>query len=89
MKRTQIKRKRKITGEAKMFYEIWQERPHVCENCKIHLGNDARTWNFSHTKPKSIYPELRLDKNNIQLLCYECHYAKDHQTKEKFENRKK
>lgn len=84
-----MKRKRKNTGEAQLFYEIWQERPHICINCKAHLGNDARTWHFSHIKPKGKYPELRLDKNNIQLLCYDCHYAYDFKTKEKFQERER
>jgi len=61
-----MKRKRKSTGEAIVFYEIWNERQHICENCKIYLGNDARTWFFSHIKSKGKYPELRLEKNNIQ-----------------------
>lgn len=83
-----MKRKRKTTGEAKMFYEIWIERTHICANCNCALSDEAKTWNFSHIKPKSTHPELRLDKNNIQLLCYECHYAHDFQSKEKYEKRK-
>tara|TARA_R110000868_G_scaffold411642_1_gene706639 strand:- start:1958 stop:2218 length:261 start_codon:yes stop_codon:yes gene_type:complete len=82
-----VKRKRKSTGEAIVFYEIWNERQHICENCKIYLGDDARTWFFSHIKPKGKYPELRLEKNNIQLLCYDCHYAHDFKTKEKYNAR--
>lgn len=84
-----MNRKRKPTGEAKLFYEIWQERKHICVNCKIHLGDDARTWNFSHIKPKSRNPELRLDKSNIQLLCYDCHYAYDFQGQEKYKERER
>ena len=84
-----MKRKRKPTGEANVFREIWNEREHICSNCGLHLGNDARSFYFSHIKPKGKYPELRLDKNNIELLCYECHYARDFQTKEKFENRRR
>lgn len=29
-----------------------------------------------HVKPKSIYPELALDANNLQILCSECNEAK-------------
>lgn len=82
-------KRRTRTGEAKMFFDIWNERPHVCNNCGTHLGHDARTFHFSHIKPKSTYPELRLDKNNIQLLCYDCHYAYDFRGTEAFEKRKK
>lgn len=84
-----MKYKRKSTGEKELFFEIWNERIHICSNCKIHLGNEAKTFHFSHIKPKSTHPELRLNKNNIQLLCYDCHYAHDFQGKEKFAERKK
>lgn len=84
-----MKYKRKATGEKNLFIEIWNERNHICSNCKIHLGNEPKTFYFSHIKPKGKYPELRLDKNNIQLLCYDCHYAYDFKTKEKFIERKR
>lgn len=82
-----MKYRRKPTGEKKLFYKIWQERPHICVNCKVNLGNEAKTFNFAHIKPKGLYPELRLDPFNIILLCYECHYALDFQTEEKFNSR--
>lgn len=84
-----MKRKRKSTGERELFLEIWNERLHYCINCKINLGNEPRVHYFSHIKPKGKYPELRLDKNNIQLLCFDCHYAHDFQTRNKYEERKK
>ena len=88
-KRKPIKTKRKTTGEKMLFREIWNERLHICENCKVKLDNEARTFYFAHILPKSTHPELRLNKNNIKLLCYECHYAKDFQTKEKYISREK
>lgn len=84
-----MKYKRKSTGEKKLFIEIWNERIHYCSNCKTYLGEEPLVHYFSHIKPKGLYPELRLDKNNIQLLCYECHYAHDFQSKEKYNERKK
>jgi len=83
-----MKRRRKPTGEKKIFKEIWEEREHRCINCLCHLGDEARVHYFSHIKSKGAYPELRLDKNNIQLLCMECHYAFDHQGSEYFLKRK-
>jgi 5-methylcytosine-specific restriction endonuclease McrA len=82
-------KKRKATGEKKMFFEIWEEREHICENCLIHLGSEPIVHYFSHIKSKGAYPELRLDKNNIQLLCMDCHYAYDFQGKDKFNKRKR
>jgi hypothetical protein len=29
---------------------------------------------FHHKKPKGKYPELRLDKNNIMLIDFDCHF---------------
>lgn len=76
---------KKKTGERELFIEIWNERYHICTNCGINLGNEPKVGFFSHIKPKSIYPELRLDKNNIQLLCLTCHTAYDHGSKEKYQ----
>ena len=75
LKNTSIKYKRKPTGERKLFLEIWDERPHVCSNpsCSKFLGNEPKVYFFSHIKSKGAYPELRLDKKNIELLCFECH----------------
>lgn len=82
-----IKSNKKPTGEKELFAEIWAERPHVCVNCKVQLGTEARVHYFSHIKPKSTHPELRLNKDNIQILCMDCHNAYDFQGKKNFEKR--
>lgn len=69
--------KKKASGEKGLFIEIWGERPHYCTACGKWLGYEPKTHYFSHIKAKSVHPELRLDKNNIQLLCFECHYKED------------
>lgn len=79
-----IRYQKKKTGEKELFLEIWAERPHVCVNCKSNLGKTPKTWFFSHIHPKSIYPALRLVKQNIQLLCFTCHRAYDQGTKEQY-----
>lgn len=78
----------KPTGEKQLFIEIWNQRPHMCINCNTWLGNDPCAHFFSHIKSKKQHPELRLVKTNIELLCFDCHYERDHGTKEKFERRK-
>ncbi len=77
LKRSTIKYKRKKTGEKELFLEIWNERPHICSNpeCKKHLGDEPNAFFFSHIKSKGAYPELRLCKDNIELLCVECHQS--------------
>jgi len=75
---------KKATGELKVFEEIWQERQPYCINCGRWLGREMKTHFFAHIKPKSTYPELRLDKDNIMLLCMDCHFAYDHQGQEAY-----
>jgi len=68
-----MKYRRKKTGEAALFAEIWSVRPHYCTHCGDWLGHEMRAWFFSHIKSKGAYPELRLEPDNIQLLCRRCH----------------
>lgn len=77
---SKISQRCRVTGEKEMFLEIWGERPHYCTNpkCRKFLGNEPKVHYFSHIKPKSVYPELRLEKTNIRLLCFQCHYDADH-----------
>jgi hypothetical protein len=67
-------KKHKKTGELDLFIEIWNERPHYCVKCSKWLGNSLKPVFFSHIKSKGAYPELRLTKTNIELLCMDCHY---------------
>lgn len=85
---------KKPTGEAHVFREIWNSRPHECEHCGKPLDL-PRAHYFAHQKSKGAYPELRLDPDNIKLFCFDfsnssegCHYLFDHGTKEQFEERK-
>ena len=32
--------------------------------------------NVDHIKPRKKYPELALDKSNLQVLCEECNHGK-------------
>jgi hypothetical protein len=68
-----VARKRKPTGEAVVFKEIWEEREHTCVSCLANLGNEARAHYFSHIIKKGSNNSLRLDKNNIVLECMDCH----------------
>lgn len=67
----------KPTGEAKMFEEIRNERPHICKVCTRHI-KEARTRCFAHIFSKKMFPKYRLIKANIALVCsIECHNKLD------------
>jgi 5-methylcytosine-specific restriction endonuclease McrA len=54
---------------------VLRERPHVCELCgrRIYRENDVTV---DHIKPRSKFPELDLDKSNLQVLCRRCNSSK-------------
>jgi len=74
------------SGKGKMFLEIWKERLHICENCKEDLGKEPLAHFFSHISKDK---KLSLDKDNLQILCRDCHYAYDFQGRDKFTARTK
>jgi len=55
------------------FLSIWKRRLHNCENCGKWLGNEPLSYMFDHLLEKSKYPELKYEKENIMLVCLECH----------------
>lgn len=64
---------RPATGELALFKEIWAERAHVCTHCGEKLPEPLKPIYFSHIKSKGAFPELRLEKTNIELTCPTCH----------------
>ena len=58
------------TGELKLFKIIWQTRPHRCEVCDKEINEFSHNI-FSHILPKGLYPEYRLDENNIWIMCHD------------------
>ncbi|MEW6470575.1 MAG: HNH endonuclease [Bacteroidota bacterium] len=64
--------KRKRTGEAKVFRQVWETRGHYCEVCGRGI-HEPMHWNFAHVYPKRQYPQWRLEAWNIALLCLDCH----------------
>lgn len=82
------KPKKKATGEADLFREIWMEREHWCVQCESYI-RDPTPANFDHILTKKQRPDLRLSKRNIRILCFDCHFIRHNGTKEQFEARKK
>lgn len=83
IKKNPIKYRRKKTGEKELFLAIWEERKHICNTCGRYLGEEPLVHYFSHIKSKGSHPELRLDKDNIELLCFDCHFDHEFNSKEK------
>lgn len=63
-------------NDKKFFEEIWNERPHFCENCNAYLGDEPLSIFFDHLLEKSTFPALRYIKENIMLLCWQDHADK-------------
>lgn len=70
----------KVTGEKKLFEEIWQERPHVSQVSGKPLLPDFHKlwhWQFAHVRSKGADGNNRLNKDNIVLLTWDEHHAWD------------
>lgn len=56
-------------------YEVLVERGRKCECCGIGAKEGA-ILHVDHIKPRSKYPALSLEKENLQVLCKECNLGK-------------
>lgn len=65
-------------ADREFYVEIWNERPHVCEETGEALGNEPLIWMFDHVleKGRPKYAHLRYEKQNIQLLSLVAHARK-------------
>jgi len=55
--------------------EVLVERGARCECCGS-TPKDGAQMNVDHVKPRKLFPELRLDKSNLQVLCHVCNHGK-------------
>lgn len=56
-----------------MFELIWKVRPHRSEVSREVLSQEINSYFFHHILPKSKYPDLKLNEENIILLTPEEH----------------
>lgn len=80
------KRKQQVYDEAKAFYssEKWRAVRFIAlkrskgECCLCGRSNRAHgvILHVDHIKPKSRFPKLALDLNNLQVLCEDCNLGK-------------
>jgi len=66
-----LKRKKKPTGELELFKKIYDQRGPYCEECGKYVEFDPSI--FSHRHSKGAHPGLRLDPDNIDVLCWDHH----------------
>ena len=55
-------------GELRTWASRAKKKTPYCEDCGAKEELHAH-----HVKPKSIYPNLALDENNVKILCKKCH----------------
>lgn len=73
------KAKRTMSADLEFYWEIWTSKRHHCEECDTKLPEfkkeDVGKYKifFSHIISKGSEPRLRYHRDNINLLCGECH----------------
>lgn len=60
----------------KLRMEVLVERGPTCEACGANAQRDRVKMNIDHIKPRRKYPELALEKSNLQVLCDACNHGK-------------
>lgn len=80
-----LERHRRLRARADRFYTSWEwrnlrlavlsEEPPVCNACGVGIA-DPRDLIVDHVQPRSRFPELALDRANLQILCRSCNSAK-------------
>lgn len=53
-------------------YKVFVQHGKTCQCCGSREGH----MHVDHIKPRSLFPELELDKNNLQVLCESCNIGK-------------
>ena len=83
IKKKPIQYRRKRTGEAEVFEEIWNAlEEKICFVCGRQIGEPSAS-NFAHILPKALnkYPLFKLNPDNIKLFCHDsyssCHHRFD------------
>lgn len=56
--------------------EVIQERGARCECCGASPKDGRTVINVDHIKPRKLFPQLALDKSNLQVLCHVCNHGK-------------
>lgn len=65
----------KSSGWRRIRYSALKESNGKCACCGAEAKNGA-ILHVDHIKPRSLFPELALDPNNLQVLCEPCNLGK-------------
>lgn len=66
-------------------FDVLLRHGRTCMLC----GVNAKPSHIDHIKPRSKYPELELDINNLQVLCHDCNMGKSNRDQTDFRPVKK
>lgn len=76
-RKSETKEIRELRKKDADFYEqIRDTSVNICEHCRRIILYGISKVNIDHILPKSLYPEFRHDRRNIQILCWDCHADK-------------
>lgn len=65
----------KSSAWRKLRFSVLKESNGKCSCCGM-SAKDGVILHVDHIKPRSQYPELALDSNNLQVLCDQCNLGK-------------
>lgn len=51
--------------------QILERDNHRCQKCGV--SDEEKVLHLSHVYTKGAHPELRLDPDNVKMLCHKCH----------------
>lgn len=61
----------------KVRYEVLRNSNGCCSLCGKSYFKHGVVLHVDHIKPRSLFPELSLDMDNLQVLCEECNLGKN------------
>ncbi len=63
-------------ADRRFYKEIWDSRPHYCQECGKYLGEEVNKACIDHLAEKSRWPVYRYNEENIWLVCLDHHAQK-------------